>query len=74
MIRIFKVIKNIENQVLSSAKEGERLYLKEIGLYNAYNQKICDIDSKIAEECTEEIKEMDCNKCKNIHTKDCENM
>lgn len=54
-LRVFKVIREIYNKVLASAQVGERLYLKGTGLYNDYNERVCDIDSKIAKECIEEI-------------------
>ncbi len=55
MLRLFRVVKKINNQVLESADIGEILYQNETGIYNAYNQKICDVESEIAKECIEEI-------------------
>lgn len=56
IIKIFKVIKKIENQILDSAEIEERLYLKGNSLYNAHNKRICDLDSEGIKECIEEIK------------------
>lgn len=56
IIKIFKVIKKIENEILDSAKVEERLYLKGNSLYNAHNERICDLDNEGIKECIEEIK------------------
>lgn len=55
MIRMFKVTKKIENQIYASAEIDERLYLKGTGLYNAHNERVCDMDSDTFTDCLEEI-------------------
>lgn len=56
MINIFKVIKKIENEILASAEVGERLYLKGNSLYNAHNERVCDLRNESIKEYIQEIK------------------
>ena len=56
IIKIFKVLKKIENEILASAEVEERLYLKGNTLYNAHNERVCDLGDESIKEHIQEIR------------------